>query len=59
MQTSSWKFPNMIDVTRNRVNIAQDAQSVVNRVKLLMLTNPTELYNELDFGVGMKRYLWQ
>ena len=49
----------MIDVTRNRVNIAQDAQSVVNRVKLLMLTNPTELYNELDFGVGMKRYLWQ
>lgn len=59
MQTSSWKFPNMIDVTKNRINVAYDAESVVNRIRLLMLTEPTEMYNELNFGVGMKRYLWQ
>lgn len=49
----------MFDVSRNKVSILEDEASVVNRVRLLILTEPTELYNELDFGVGLKRHLWQ
>lgn len=59
MHTSSISFPNMFDVARNSVSVLEDGPSVVSRVRLLMLTEPTELYNELDFGVGMKRHLWQ
>ena len=33
--------------------------SIVNRSKLLILTEPTELYNNPDFGVGLKRHLFQ
>ena len=36
-----------------------DNASVVNRTRLLMLTEPTELYNAPTFGVGLKRYLFQ
>lgn len=57
--TTSLAFPNMLDVTRNRVSILSDEASVVNRTRLLMLTEPTELYNEINFGAGMKRHLWQ
>lgn len=57
--TNSWAFPNMIDVTANKVNLVTDEKSVVNRSRLLMLTEPTELYMNPDFGVGLKRYLWQ
>ena len=49
----------MFDVARNRVGVLEDKVSVVNRCRLLMLTEPTELYNNPDFGVGLKRYLWQ
>lgn len=55
--TSSISFPNMISVTQNKVNLLSDTASVANRVKLLMLTEPTELYNEPNFGVGLKRYI--
>lgn len=58
-QTNSWAWPNMIDVTRNVITIYEDNRAIVNRSKLLILTEPTELYNELDFGVGLKRHLWQ
>lgn len=58
-QTTSWAFPNILDPTHNRVNIAADNASVTNRVKLLLLTEPTELYAEPTFGVGLKQYLWQ
>lgn len=58
-KTTSIRFPNMIDPARNIVNVVEDSASVVNRTRLLMLTEPTELYNEPEFGVGMKRYLWQ
>lgn len=58
-RTSSWKFPNLIDPTRNCINIAEDNESIVNRSRLLMLTNPTELYHNPDFGVGLKKYLFQ
>ena len=57
--TSSLAFPRMFDVTRNRVSTYQGNRSIVNRTKLLILSNPTELYNEPTFGVGLKRYLWQ
>ena len=52
-------FPNLIDLARNCINIAEDNISVVNRSRLLILSNPTELYNEPLFGVGLKKYLWQ
>lgn len=58
-RTNSIAWPNLIDVSRNRVSIVEDSVSVVNRTKLLILTEPTELYNNPDFGVGLKRHLWQ
>lgn len=57
--TNSFAFPKMLDVTRNRVATYEGNRSIVNRTKLLILTNPTELYNSPTFGVGLKRYLWQ
>lgn len=57
--TNSLAFPKMLDVTRNRVATYEGNRSIVNRTKLLILTNPTELYNSPTFGVGLKRYLWQ
>ena len=57
--TNSLAWPTMFDVARNSVSIIEDNVSVVNRTKLLILTEPTELYNEPTFGVGLKRYLWQ
>ena len=59
MHTSSIGFPNMFDVSKNKVSVYTDNQSVVSRCKLLMLTEPTELYNSPNFGVGLKQYLWQ
>lgn len=57
--TNSWSFPNIFDVTTSKVNIIEDEASVVNRTRLLILTEPTELYMAPTFGVGLKRYLWQ
>lgn len=57
--TTSLSWPNMFDVSRNRSSIAEDSTSIVNRVKLLLMTEPTELYMNPTFGVGLKRYLYQ
>ena len=57
--TTSLSFPNLFDVARNQVSVTEDVQSVVNRSRLLILTEPTELYNNPDFGVGLKRHIWQ
>lgn len=57
--TTSWGWPNMFDVARNVVSVANDTTSVVNRVKLLILTEPTELHMNPNFGVGLKRHIWQ
>lgn len=57
--TSSLAFPNIFDVSTNKVSVLEDGASVVNRTKLLILTEPTEVYNEPDQGVGLKRHLWQ
>lgn len=58
-RTNSLRFPNMFDVSFNKVSVISDNESVINRTRLLILTEPTEMYNELDFGVGLKRHLWQ
>lgn len=58
-KTTSISFPNMIDVSRNKISIVTDNASIVNRTALLLLTDPTELYFNPNFGVGLKRYLWQ
>lgn len=57
--TNSLAFPNMFAVSRNNVNIIEDDVSIVNRIRLLMLSDPTALYNSPTFGVGLKRYLFQ
>lgn len=57
--TNSIAFPQMFDVARNKVAILEDNESIANRSRLLILTEPTELYNNLDFGAGFKRHLFQ
>lgn len=57
--TSSLAWPNMFNVSQNTVSVYEDNQSIVSRCRLLILTDPTELYNEPNQGVGMKRYLFQ
>lgn len=57
--TNSLAFPIMFDISRNKVSVIEDKVSVVNRCKLLILTEPTELFNSPNFGVGLRRYLWQ
>ena len=58
-ETTSLAFPNMFNITANRVSVIENTNSVSNRTRLLILTEPTELYNNPDFGVGLKRHLWQ
>ena len=57
--TSSLSWPVMFDIARNTVAVKNGRDSITNRTKLLILTEPTELYNNPTFGVGLKRYLWQ
>lgn len=59
MNTNSWAFPNMFDVSRNKISTMTDSASIANRVKLLILTEPTELYMNPTFGVGLKRHLFK
>lgn len=37
----------------------EDNKSIVSRTRLLILSEPTSLFNSPDFGVGLKRHLWQ
>ena len=57
-ETTSLKFPKMFDVARNQVSVLADDASIVNRSKLLILSEQNSLYNEPNFGVGLVRYLW-
>lgn len=57
--TNSLSFPNLFDVSRNRVSVLEGNASIVNRSRLLILSEHTSLYNNPDFGVGLKRHLWQ
>lgn len=58
-ETTSLSFPNMFNLTSNQVAVDEDLKSVTTRSRLLILTEPTELYNNPDFGVGLKRHLWK
>ena len=57
--TTSLAFPQMFDTVRNQVSTYGGNKSIVNRSRLLILTNPTEMYNSPTLGVGLKQYLWQ
>lgn len=57
--TSSLAWPNMFNIAQNRVSTYEDNQSVVSRCRLLMLTGPTELYNEPNQGVGLSGFLFR
>ena len=57
--TTSIKFPNMFNISQNRVAVLEDREAVANRTKLLILTEPTELYNNPLFGVGLRRHLYK
>ena len=57
--TTSLAFPNMFNVSQNKVTVFEDSRAVVNRSRLLILTNPTELYNSPNFGVGLHRHMWK
>ena len=58
-KTTSLAFPNMFDIATNQVGVIDDTDSVSNRTRLLILTEPTELYNNPDFGVGLQRHMWK
>ena len=58
-ETTSLAFPNMFNIANNQVSVLENTTSVANRTRLLILSEPTELYNEPDFGVGLKRHLWK
>ena len=57
--TNSLSFPNLFNVSQNKVSVAEDTASIVNRTRLMMLTEPTELYHSPDFGLGLKEHLWK
>lgn len=59
MTYSSLSWPNMFDVSRNKVNLYSNNKSITNRVKLLLLTEPTELYMEPNFGVGLRKHIFK
>lgn len=58
MTETSFAFPNLFDVARSKVNIFVDTRALTSRVRLLLLTEPTELYMVPNFGVGLKKYLF-
>lgn len=58
MIENSFSFPNLFDVSRSKVNIYTSSRAIVNRVKLLLLTDPTELHMVPNFGVGLRKYMF-
>lgn len=58
MTETSFAFPNIFDVSRSKVNIYTSARAIVSRVKLMLLTDPTELYMTPNYGVGLQKYLF-
>lgn len=57
--TTSIAWPNMFNISQNRVAVYEDNKAVVSRGRLLILTEPTEVFNEPDQGVGLKRYMYR
>lgn len=59
MNTSSFSFPNIFDVARNKVSTKEDSESITSRIRLMMLTEPSELYGNPNYGLGLRRYIFQ
>lgn len=57
--TNSLAFPNMFNVSQNSVAVKENSQSIANRSRLLIHTEPTELFNNPNFGVGLKKHIWK
>lgn len=57
--TTSLSFPNLFNISQNKVAVAEDNASIVNRTRLMMLTQPTELYHSPNFGLGLREHLWK
>lgn len=56
--TSSLRWPYLFNVAQNKVAVLENNPSIINRTKLLLLTEPGELYNEVNQGAGLRRYLF-
>lgn len=56
--TTSLSFPNLIDVSRNRLGVLTDDESVTNRVSCLLRINQTEVYNIPELGSSLEKYLF-
>lgn len=58
-KTVSIAFPEMFNISQNTVATLEDSASIVNRTRLLILTEPTELHYNPEFGVGLKRHIFK
>lgn len=58
-KTNSLAWPRMLDPARNQVSVISDNASLVSRTRLLILSEPTSLYNSPNFGVGLNRHLFK
>ena len=58
-KTSSLSWPHMFNVVQNTVSVFTDANAVSSRSKLLILTEPTEIYNEPNQGVGLRKHMFK
>lgn len=56
--TSSIRWPYLFNIAQNKVAVVEDNVSIVNRTKLLLLTEQGELYNEPAQGAGLRQYLF-
>lgn len=56
--TTSLGWPNMFNVARNCVAVLEDGPAVLNRTRLLLLSSPTEMYNDPPFGLGLRRHMY-
>lgn len=59
MICTSFSWPNMFDVSRSKVALYSNSQSLTNRIKLLLLSEPTELFMEPNFGVGLRKHMFK
>lgn len=59
MICTSVSWPNMFDVSRGKLSLYSNSRSITNRVKLLLLSEPTELYMEPNFGVGLRKHIFK
>lgn len=59
MICTSLSWPNMFDVARSRVNVDVNDKAILTRVKLILLTQPTELHMVPNFGVGLKKHMFK